>query len=56
MRMAIACIGAALLGIISNVCGYGWITDGHFNPIGALINVLGCLLISLLCVALIPSK
>jgi len=35
--------GSALLGVITTISGFGWITDGVFNPAGALLNILGVL-------------
>ena len=32
--------GAALIGLVSQILGYGWILNNGFNPLGAIINIL----------------
>ena len=43
--MIFACVCSALLGVIMSRCGLGWVNKGNFNPLGAIVNLVGVILI-----------
>ena len=39
MKYVVLYGGSALIAVITTICGYGYTTNGHFNAVGAILNV-----------------
>ena len=56
MRMIAVILGSGLIGMITTLCGYGWMTNGKFNVVGGIVNTLAIFIWVVVCNIIFKEK